>query len=140
MQELITFVSHHLGLSLAVGIIVLLLIVIELIRAKRNSFNITPAQTIHLINHEQAAIIDIRPRELFNKGHIIDAYSMTREELLNHPKKLEKFKNKPIIMVCQAGIESQKIAASLLKHGYNVYSLSGGIRAWTQAEMPLIKE
>ena len=65
MQELITFVSHHLGLSLAVGIIVLLLIVIELIRAKRNSFNITPAQTIHLINHEQAAIIYIPPPQLF---------------------------------------------------------------------------
>lgn len=140
MQEITTFVTNHSLLSLALVAVLLLLMLIELIRAKKNVFNISPTQLTRLINRENAAIIDIRQSEAYKQGHIIDAQSVNPQEIRQNPKKLEKFKARPLVIVANASSESQKIAAFLLKHGYNAYSLTGGIRAWSDAQMPLIKE
>lgn len=140
MQEISTFISNHLALSIGALIVLLFIMGIELIRAKRGAIKISSARATQLINHDNAVVIDIRPTEAYRKGHIIDAQSITASEIINNSKKLEKFKSRPIILVCAAGIESQKIATLLLKRDYNVYSLSGGIRGWMDAQMPLVKE
>ncbi len=140
MQELTTFFSHHLLLSLAAAAIFVLIVIIETIRAKRNVFNVTPTQAIQLINRENAVVLDIRPKDAYRLGHIIDAISFTTQEITGTSKKLEKFKIRPIIIVATVGSESQKIAALLLKRGYNAYSLTGGMRAWNEGQLPLIKE
>lgn len=139
MQELTTFINLHPTLAIAALIVLILIMCVEFLRAKRNTFSINATQLTQKINHENAVVIDVRPREIYLKGHIIDAHSMTPAEIRENTKKLEKFKAKPIIVVCATGVESQKIAALLLKRGYNAYSLSGGIRAWIEAQMPLVK-
>src|SRR5262245_627869 len=137
MQEFTTFISNHPMLSLATAIILALLIIVELLRARGGSGQLSPLQVTRLINHDNAVVIDVRPSELYRKNHIIDAQSISINEIQSHAKKLEKFKGRPIIVVCSVGNESQKIAASLLKQGLIAYSLAGGMRAWNQAEMPL---
>jgi rhodanese-related sulfurtransferase len=140
MQELITFINHHLLLSAVTAIVLLLVLIVEMLRAKRRGAAMTPARVTQMINREQAVILDLRAQEIFRKGHIIDAISMTPQEVQENSKKLEKYKNKPIVLVCAMGMESQKTAALLQKQGYNVCCLSGGMRAWTNAEMPVVKE
>ena len=140
MQELTTFISNHPILSVSALCVFALVVIVELIRAKQSSARITPLQTTRMMNHDNAIVIDIRPSDLYRKGHIIDAVSLVLKDNKEIPKKLEKYKIKPIIIVCQNGVESQKLASMLLKHGYNAYSLTGGIRAWDQADMPLVKE
>jgi rhodanese-related sulfurtransferase len=140
MQELITFTSQHTALTMALGIILILLMLLEFIRAKRNTFYIDSLTATQLINHENAAVIDLRALDSYRQGHIIDAVSMPVTDIHQHPKKLEKFRTQPIILVCAVGMESQKIAASLLKDGYNAYALTGGMRAWLAADMPVVKE
>jgi rhodanese-related sulfurtransferase len=140
MQELTTFMSKHVLLvSAAFGAIILLFIV-EILRTRKQSFSVSVAHAIQLINHKNAVVIDVRSPEAFKQSHIIDAVSIPVSELNTNAKKLEKYKNKPIILVCNAGVESQKTAAFLLKQGYNAHSLAGGLRAWTEADMPLVKE
>jgi len=140
MQDLITFISNHPVLCLATALVFVLATIVELIRARRNIINISPSRVTMMINHDNAVVIDIRANDIYRKGHIIDAVSMTSKELRENSKRLEKFRIRPIIVTCNAGIESQKVAALLLKHGYNVYSLSGGMRAWIEAQMPVVKE
>ena len=140
MQELTTFIMNHQILVLAMMIVIALLLVIELIRARRRIYFATPSEIVKGINHDNAVVIDIRTPEAFQKGHIVGALSMSGHEIRNHLKKLEKFKEKPIIIVCDNGIESQKLAAILFKLDYNAFSLPGGMPAWIKAEMPLIKE
>lgn len=140
MQDLTTFLSEHPILSLAVVVVFILVAVVELIRAKRNMFNIPPSRVIQLINRENAVVIDFRPNENYRKGHIIDALTMTTQEIAETPKKLEKFRTRPIVLVGNSANESQKIAAGLLKQGYNAYSLAGGMRAWNEGQHPLVKE
>lgn len=140
MQDLTTFLSHHMALSAGIAVLFVLLIIVELLRAKRVNYSITPAKLTQLINHDNAVVVDIRTKDAFRSGHIIDAISMPANENKDLSKRLVKYKNRPLTLIGNNGVESQKVAALLLKEGYNVHSLSGGIRAWVDAQMPLIKE
>lgn len=140
MQDLMTFLTNHSYLSAAMALVIFLLFIVEFLRAKRATFSITPTQATQKINHDNAVIIDIRSSDAFKKGHIIDSYSMTADELKKNPKKLDKFRAKPIIFVDNVGTDSQKLAPLFIKQGFNTYSITGGIRAWMDAQMPLVKE
>jgi rhodanese-related sulfurtransferase len=140
MQDLITFITTHMGLAYAFAICLVLLMVVEYLRLKRNNFRVTSAQAIHLINRSHAIVLDIRSADQYKNGHVIDAISISANDILATPSKIEKYRIKPIILVCQTGVESQKIAPQLLKQGYNAYALSGGIRTWIDDNMPLVKE
>ena len=140
MQDFTNFINHHLPLIYAMSIMLVLLMIIEYFRLARNNFSVDTTKAIALINHEHAAVIDLRSKEQFQQGHIIDAQSTTVSEMESHPKKLEKLRTKPILFVCANGLESQKVAALYTKKGYNSYSLSGGLRSWVAAGLPLIKE
>lgn len=139
MQEIVQFMQHHEMLSLALIIIFILLIIIEFVRLKRGSNQISPNQLISMINHQNAVVVDIRAPDAFASGHIVDAISLPLADIDGKHKKLEKFKSHPIVIVCTAGVESQKAAAQLEKNGFNALILAGGIRAWRTAEMPLVK-
>ncbi len=140
MQELIQFGEKHPLLSIAILVVFALLFIVELLRLNRVRRMISPADATQLINRQRAAVLDLRSKEQFKTGHIIDSTNLSAQELIENPKKLEKFKQKPLVIVCQMGTESQKVAALLTKKGYNSYSIAGGIRAWIAAQMPLVKE
>jgi rhodanese-related sulfurtransferase len=140
MQDVLNFLSNHIALSTSVAILIVLLIIVEFLRARRKGFALSPAQLIQFMNHQNATIIDIRANEAFRKAHIIGAHSLQSKDIQDNPKKLEKFKNRPVIIVCANGMESQKAASLLLKQSYHAYALAGGMRAWAEAAMPVIKE
>lgn len=140
MQEISVFITNHPYLSAATLIVLIFVTIVEFMRARRNVLSISPAQVTQLINRENAVVIDIRQTETWRKSHIIDALSMNTKEIIENPKKLEKFKARPVVIVANTGAESQKLSALLLKNGYNAFSLNGGMRAWSEAQMPLVGE
>lgn len=140
MQDISIFLNHHLSLTLSVAAVIVLLLIIETLRARKNTFNISPLQLTQLINKQNAAVIDIRHIDAFRSGHIIGAQAMSVSDIQKNTKKLEKYKDRPIVIVSNTPLESQKIAVMLLKQGYNAFSLLGGIKSWHEAQMPLIKE
>lgn len=139
MQEISTFIANHLALTYALAIVLVLLMIVEFLRLKQQAARVEPSRAVQLINRENAVVIDVRSQENFKSGHIIDALSYPANTVLENTKKIERFRAKPLIIVCATGIESQKIASTLTKQGYNAYSLAGGLRAWSNAEMPLVK-
>ena len=140
MQDIINFLLQHAYLSTAIIAIFFLVSLLELWRAKGNASQLSPPAAIQLINHQDATIIDTRNNEQYRKGHIIAAHNIPATELTQASKKLTKFKNKPLIIVCNTGLEAQKTASRLQKEGYNAYSLTGGMRAWLAAPLPIVKE
>jgi rhodanese-related sulfurtransferase len=140
MKDIVGFLQNHQMLSLAfIGVLVLLFI-LEFIRIRLGARRISPMEATGLINHQNAVVIDVRSLDAFRSGHIVEAASLPSPELEKTYKKLEKYINRPIIIVCAAGLESPRAASFLLKNGYNTHILAGGIRAWKDAEMPLVKE
>lgn len=139
MQDITAFIQNHWLLSTSVLIILLLLVLVEFIKQKQGATQLSPSKVIHLINRENATVIDIRDAEAYAAGHIVESISIPASELKNKLKKLDKLKSTPIVLVCTAGIEAPKAAIALQKEGFDVHILAGGIRAWKAADLPLVK-
>lgn len=140
MENVTVFIAQHMGLTYLLAVTLIALMFLEMLRAKRTQARVDPKGAVMLINKQNAVVVDIRSQENFRDGHIVDAVNAPLPELIASTKKLEKFKNKPMIVVCGNGTDSQKAAASLAKQGYTAFALNGGLRAWSSADLPLVKE
>lgn len=139
MQDILLFIEHQKLLVAALVLVLVLLIVIELIRQKRGGRGISPQAATNMINHQNAVIVDIRPQDTFATGHIVGAISLPLSELDSKTKKIDKFKSQPIIVTCADGTQSYRTALTLQNQGFQALFIAGGIRAWRDAELPLIK-
>lgn len=140
MDHFITFIIHHWALWLALVLVVGLIIFLEFKERFYGVVSVNPHQATQLINREHATVLDIRTPDEFKQGHIIDAKNIISNDLPNQLPGLEHDKNKPIIIVCYAGQSSLKAGKLLLKHGLTkVYSLKGGLNAWREAKLPVVK-
>jgi len=99
---------------------------------------VSTAQATHLINREDALVIDVRDPGEYGAGHILGAKSIPLARLGDAD--VAKRKERPLIVYCDGGERSPKALALLKKQGYTrVVNLSGGIRAWQQAGLPVEK-
>ena len=138
MDRILEFAGNHTLLVFALVTTFLLVIFTELRRKATGMLAVQPGDAVKLINND-AVVVDVRSSEAFSKGHIVNARSVPLDELDGHVDKLAKFKNKPIVAVCDAGIASNKAANSLRKSGFeSVYNLKGGMTAWSQAGLPVV--
>jgi rhodanese-related sulfurtransferase len=101
---------------------------------------LAPAQATLLINREEAHIVDVREADEFANGHLPEAVNIPMSRLADRIGELEKFKDKPILVCCAAGVRSGKACGELKKHGFErLFSLSGGLDAWVSAGYPVKK-
>ena len=103
-----------------------------------NVANLSPAEATLLMNREDALVLDVRETGEWSSGHITGARHITLAQIDKRLSELDKFKEKPIIVVCASGNRSSSACGQLKKHGFGkVYSLGGGISAWRDASLPL---
>lgn len=107
---------------------------------RRGAKSVSPSEAVLLINRNQGMVLDVRDDAEFAAGHINDARHIPLAKLEDRLAELQKFRDKPVIVHCQSGVRSSKAAATLRKHEFTqVYELDGGVNAWTQAKLPLVK-
>ena len=103
-----------------------------------NVANLTPAEATLLMNREDALVLDVRETGEWGAGHITGARHITLGQLDKRLSELDKFKEKPIIVVCATGNRSSSACGQLKKHGFGkVFSLGGGVSSWRDANLPL---
>jgi rhodanese-related sulfurtransferase len=140
MERLQEFISANAMLVLVFAGLTVALVVNEVRSYFRGFKGITPAQLTHLINRENATVIDLRGQGEFEKGHIIGARHLLPSEAAPEHKLLAKAKESPLVLVCGAGMVSSGIAAKLVKAGFKQVSvLDGGQGAWAAAGLPVVK-
>ena len=101
---------------------------------------VNPAAATQLINKRNAVVVDIREATEYAKGHLPQAKHAPLGELEGKASGLAKNKETPIILVCQTGQRAGRAQAVLKQAGYSeVYSLEGGLAAWQQAGLPVVK-
>jgi len=123
------------GVALVAGILLL----IPNFKGSRSNGGLTTAEAIQMVNRKQAVWVDVRSPEHFQAGHIAQARSLPVAELDQKTSTLPKAK--PLIVVCDSGRDSNKVAAKLRTLGLGeVFVLDGGMRAWTQAALPVTKK
>jgi rhodanese-related sulfurtransferase len=126
-----------IGLAIGSGIALLLPM---LNRGASGVASINSTEAVVLMNRTKPLILDVRDAAEFAAGHIQGARHIPMTELLARIKEIEKFKDKPVLVHCQKGIRA-KGACSILKAQQfsQLHSLQGGLDAWIEAKMPLVK-
>lgn len=101
---------------------------------------VNPVEATLLINREDAHIVDVREADEYAKGHLPEARNIPLAKFAERAGELEKYKDKPVIVVCASGMRSGKACGELAKLGFSkAVSLAGGIDAWLAAGYPVKK-
>ena len=139
MNEVASFLIEHLLLSCVLFVALATYLVFEYMQSS-NEGAISPEQTVDLINHQHAVVIDVRTPVEFATGHILDAHNFPSTESDEKIKGFNRYKHKPIVLVCARGKRSTQCLRRFQTHGFDqVFSLEGGIQAWKDAGLPLIQ-
>jgi rhodanese-related sulfurtransferase len=140
MDKFLEFAGNNTLLVLALMISFFVLVFTELRRKASGLVAIDPTAAVSLINNnDDAVVIDLRNAESFARGHIVNAKNVPLDELDARKDVVAKFKNKPVVAVCDSGGSSNKAVASLRQSGFeNIYGLKGGMVAWGQAGLPVV--
>ncbi|WP_423198384.1 MULTISPECIES: rhodanese-like domain-containing protein [unclassified Cupriavidus] len=102
--------------------------------------SVNTSAATQLINKRNAVAVDIRDAAEYAKGHLPQAKSAPLGDLASRAPGLAKDKAVPIIVISQTGQNSGKAQAALKEAGYSeVYALEGGMAAWQQAGLPVVK-
>ena len=101
---------------------------------------LTPAAAVQLINREKAVVIDVCEPAEYQAGHVGGARSIPLGELEAKLPGAVKNKATPLVLVCASGMRSGRAVAIARKLGYdNAQSLSGGLKSWREASLPIEK-
>lgn len=103
--------------------------------------NISVSEATLLINREDALVVDVRESAEWSAGHIPNSRHIALGHLASHLSEIDKFKDKPVILVCASGNRSGSGCNILKKAGFQkVYNLAGGIGAWRDAGLPITRK
>lgn len=108
--------------------------------SQRGIKEIDTREAVQLINHQDALILDVRDDSEYASGHLPNSKHIPSEKIEERWTELEKFKEKPIVVIYQGGIRSNRPSLVLKKNGFSqVLNLMGGIDAWKRASLPIVK-
>ena len=102
---------------------------------------LSPAAATMKMNREDAVVLDVRDANDWSNGHIQGARHIALAQLDKHLSEIEKFRTTPVIVCCANGMRSGSAVSALKKAGFEkVFMLSGGVSAWSEANLPLTKK
>ena len=94
---------------------------------------VTPKEASVLTSEKKAVIVDVREEDEWNAGHIAGAVHIPLKQLETRLPELQQYKDKTIITQCRSGKRSADALEVLKSAGFtNVYSMDGGIMAWSK--------
>lgn len=133
---LIEFVSQQWMLVTALALCLFMLFQHE---SRKAGPALSPAQSISMINEEGGVFIDIRDAKEYGKGHIADAIHLPYASLTNRIGELEKYRDKPVIVVCRIGQTASAATKTLRAQGFEkAHRMTGGMMEWQAQKLPVV--
>jgi rhodanese-related sulfurtransferase len=88
--------------------------------------------------NDGAVVVDVREEAEFSAGHLTSAKHIPVGDIGKRIGDIPA--GKPVLVYCATGTRSGKAAAALKKAGRDqIFNLNGGIAAWKQAGLPIVK-
>ncbi len=142
MEKIILFASDQ---WLLISLLAAAIWGLFFIENKRAGTSLTPQGLTQLVNGSDAVVVDLREKNEFEQGHIVDATNIPFKSLQNKADGADAydvfapFKEKSVVVVCKMGQHSSHVAKQLAQKGYDVYRLGGGVLEWQSAQLPLVR-
>jgi rhodanese-related sulfurtransferase len=97
----------------------------------RNPVNVNPSEAEALVSASEVLVLDVRtPGEYEQLGHIAGAWLLPVDLVASAPAVLPAG-DRPVLVVCEHGIRSQRAARMLADAGVQVLNMAGGMALWT---------
>ena len=107
--------------------------------SRRSGPSVTPQQAINLINAEDGVFVDLRDAGDYKQGHIVGAVNIPAAKIGDRMAELEKYRDKPIVLVCKLGQQSGAAGKQLKAAKYEkVYKMTGGMLEWGNLQLPTV--
>lgn len=140
LHRLPEFVGNHTMLVLLFAAVLVAFVGSEVARLFRGYRELTPGALTQLINRDSPLVVDLSSSQDFEKGHIPGARHVPLSQFDPENKDLAKAKELPVAVYCRSGTTSAQAAARLVKAGFkHVFWLGGGLAAWQQADLPVVR-
>lgn len=84
---------------------------------------------------DDVTVIDVREPDEFAGGHVPGAVNIPLQTVPDSLDRLDA--DKPVYLICQAGMRSERAATFLDARGFDTVNVLGGTGAWASAGLPL---
>jgi rhodanese-related sulfurtransferase len=136
MAQFFSFLAEQWMLTGMLAAAVFLLIQHE---SRKGGKTLSPQQLVSRVNAEEAVVVDVRDEKEFKKGHIVDSLNIPHNKMADRWTELEKYREKPVILVCNLGHHSGPAGKTLAANGFtDISRLSGGMAEWKNMQLPLV--
>lgn len=126
-----------IGLAIGSGLALLLPM---LSRSAAGISVLSVTEAVMLMSRKSALVLDVREPDEFAQGHLQGARNVPLSQLSARLKELEKFRDKPVLVVCERGRRANTAAKLLKAQSFTALNvLKGGMQAWIEAKMPSSK-
>ncbi len=106
---------------------------------RKSGPSVSPQQAINLVNSDDGIFVDLRDGGDYQQGHVVGAVNIPASKLANRMGELEKFKSKPIVLICKMGQHSGVAGKQLKAGGFEqVFKMSGGMLEWGNLQLPTV--
>lgn len=137
MDQIIVFLGQQ---WLLVGILIASVFLLIKHESNKGGVSLSPQQVINVVNQQEGVVIDLRDAADFKAGHIVDAINIPSSKLASQLSELERYRDRPLVLVCKMGQHSGAAGKTLAAQGFeNVSRMQGGMMEWQNMQLPLIK-
>ncbi|CAA0078391.1 putative protein YibN [BD1-7 clade bacterium] len=137
MQLIFEFLSQQWMLAGAWLMLALMLFYHE---SRKAGPTVSNQELSDMVNREDGVVLDVRDGGEFKNGHITSSVNIPLKDLEKRSVELNRYKDKPVIVVCKFGQTATGATKTLRAEGFEkVFKLRGGITEWSAANLPLVK-
>ncbi|RLA59733.1 MAG: rhodanese-like domain-containing protein [Gammaproteobacteria bacterium] len=130
------FLIQQWILAAALSTVIIMLFMHEV---RKSGPSLSPQKAINMVNVEQGVFLDLRDVADYKQGHIVDAVHIPSAKLAERMTELERYKNKPIILVCKMGQQASAAGKQLKGNDFEqVYKMTGGMMEWRNLQLPTV--
>lgn len=140
MDQFLEFSNNH---TMPVGSFMALLgfIIFTEYRVLTQKFSVvSPSGAIQIINQDDSLLIDVREKNEIKDAAIAEYKHIPLGSVSGRLSELNKYKDKDIIVYCRSGHRSASACRTLTNNGFEkIHNLKGGIMAWQDAQLPIVR-
>ena len=137
MDRVLDFASHHPWLATATVVLAALVAIYEMRMRSEGLRAVSPQELIRLMN-QGALVLDLRPAEQYQAGHLNGARQMSGEQIMSAGDTLKKHKEKTVVVYDDSGNLGAAAVRQLSAQGFSrVFALRGGLSAWRADNLPV---